>query len=252
MEKEHEKSKLKFGLIGRNIDYSFSRSYFSEKFETLHLPYSYVNFDIADIRLFSDIINEDDKISGLNVTIPYKEQVIPYLDSLDKTAQEIGAVNTIKIYPTGKTEGFNTDFYGFQKSIEPYISASHKKALILGSGGASKAIAYALKQLNITFDYVSRKQSDGVEFQYSDLTENKINEHQIIINCTPVGTFPNVDACPDIPYDALNKNHLLFDLIYNPTETTFLKKGREQGALTCNGSKMLVYQAEKAWEIWGK
>lgn len=252
MHKEPEKSMSKFGLIGKNIAYSFSKAHFAAKFENEDLPYSYENFDIDNISKFNEILKQNDPISGLNVTIPYKEQIIPYLDVLNKTASKIGAVNTIKFHSSGKTEGFNTDYYGFKKSIEPYLKSHHKKALILGTGGASKAIAYALKKLKIRFDYVSRSAHPDVKYLYTDLTEDIIKKHQVIINCTPIGTHPNVNECPDIPYDGITKEHLLYDLIYNPIQTKFLMCGELLGATTCNGSKMLEYQAEKAWDIWTK
>ncbi|HUH27051.1 shikimate dehydrogenase [Gelidibacter sp.] len=242
----------KFGLIGKNIAYSFSRTHFSDKFDNEELPYSYVNFDIETISRFPEILKENNDILGLNVTIPYKEQVIPYLDGLHKTAADIGAVNTIKFYPSGKIKGFNTDYYGFMKSIKPLLKPHHTHALILGTGGASKAIAYALKKLHLSFDYVSRNAHSNVKYLYSNLTEEDVKNHQVIINCTPIGTYPNVNECPDIPYDGITKEHLLFDLIYNPILTKFLICGEIQGATICNGSKMLEYQAEKAWEIWTK
>ena len=186
------------------------------------------------------------------MTIPYKELVIPYLDDLHKTATEIGAVNTIKFYPSGKTKGFNTDYYGFMKSIKPFLKPSHTHALILGTGGASKAVAYALKKLNLSFDFVSRSANSNTKFLYENLTEDDIAKYQVIINCTPIGTHPNVNECPNIPYDGITKQHLLFDLIYNPILTKFLICGEIQGATICNGSKMLEYQAEKAWDIWSK
>ncbi|MBJ7879336.1 shikimate dehydrogenase [Gelidibacter salicanalis] len=241
----------RFGLVGKNIEYSFSKAHFTTKFENEQLPYSYENFDIDTILKFPEILEQGD-LMGLNVTIPYKEQVIPYLDSLHETASEIGAVNTIKIYASGKTKGFNTDYYGFTESIQPLLKPHHVKALILGTGGASKAIAYALKKLEISFEYVSRSPNAKAKFLYTDLTEAIIRDHKIIINCTPVGTHPNVNQCPDIPYDAITKVHLLYDLIYNPIQTKFLICGEIKGATICNGSKMLEYQAEKAWEIWSK
>ncbi len=242
----------KFGLVGKNIAYSFSKDHFSAKFDNEELPYSYVNFDIENISRFPEILKENDDIVGLNVTIPYKEQVIPYLDGLHKTAAEIGAVNTIKFYPSGKIKGFNTDYYGFMKSIKPLLKPHHTHALILGTGGASKAIAYALKKLNLSFDFVSRNADSKAKFLYANLTEENVKNHQVIINCTPIGTYPNVNECPDIPYDGITKEHLLFDLIYNPILTKFLMCGEIQGATVCNGSKMLEYQAEKAWDIWTK
>ncbi len=242
----------KFGLIGKNIDYSFSKAHFTTKFISEKLPYSYENFDIKDISQFPEILKQNTNILGLNVTIPYKEQIIPFLDGLSRTASKIGAVNTIKFHPSGKSEGFNTDYYGFKKSLEAYLKPHHKKALILGTGGASKAIAYALKKLNIRFEYVSRSANPKAKYLYNDLTEEIIKNHQVIINCTPIGTHPNINECPDIPYDGITKEHLLYDLIYNPIQTKFLMCGELLGATICNGSKMLEYQAEKAWEIWSK
>lgn len=242
----------KFGLVGKNIDYSFSRTHFSTKFDKEELPYSYVNFDIENISKFPDIIKSNPDLLGLNVTIPYKEQVIPFLDDLHETAAEIGAVNTIKFYDSGKLKGFNTDYYGFMKSIKPFLKPHHTHALILGTGGASKAVAYALKTLHISVDYVSRSVNNKAKYVYSNLTEEVIGAHHVIINSTPIGTHPNVNECPDIPYDGITKDHLLFDLIYNPVLTKFLICGELQGATICNGSKMLEYQAEKAWEIWSQ
>ena len=242
----------KFGLIGKNIDYSFSRSYFAKKFNEEGLDHSYDNFDINEIEAFADIINNTSNLKGLNVTIPYKEEVIPFLSKLNKTAKKIGAVNTIKITKKGKLIGYNTDYYGFKKSIEPFLKSHHKNALILGTGGASKAIAYALKKLGIDYNYVSRTLSEKATFSYNTLTDNDIKTHTVIINCTPLGTHPNTNVCPDIPYDALTKDHLLFDLIYNPEETKFLAVGKAKGAEICNGYRMLELQAEKAWSIWNK
>ncbi len=242
----------KFGLIGKHIDYSFSRGYFSEKFKNEGLQHTYQNFDIDNIELFPSIIKNTSNLKGLNVTIPYKEAVIPYLDKLHKTAKKIGAVNTIKITKNGNLKGYNTDYYGFYKSIKPLLKPHHKKALILGTGGASKAIAYALERLGIPFEYVSRTKSDTVKYTYDSISEVIVSTYQIIINCTPLGTHPNINICPNIPYDGINSSHLLFDLIYNPEETKFLFTGKLKGASTHNGAKMLELQAEKAWAIWNK
>lgn len=240
-----------FGLVGKNISYSFSQKHFTEKFSKEKLQNcSYINFDIKAITDFPEIFKSSSQIKGLNVTIPYKESVFPYLDKINSKAKRIGAVNTIRITKKGKLKGYNTDEYGFRKAVLPYLEKHHKKALILGTGGASKAIAFTLKKLHIPYQFVSRN-TDGI-YNYNSLTSSVIAEHQIIINCTPLGTFPNTAHCPDIPYHAITKKHLLFDLIYNPEETTFLKKGREQGAVITNGLKMLELQAEKAWEIWNK
>ena len=242
----------KFGLIGKNIDYSFSRSYFAKKFASEGLEHTYENFDIESIEEFPNIIRVSKDLRGLNVTIPYKEEVIPYLSKLNKTAKRIGAVNTIKITKKGKLIGYNTDFYGFKKAIEPYLKPHHKKALILGTGGASKAVAYAFKKLQIEFSYVSRTISKRADFSYQTLTKEDLNSYTIIVNCTPLGTYPNTSSCPDIPYEAITAQHLLFDLIYNPEESKFLSLGKSKGAVISNGYRMLELQAEKAWRIWNK
>jgi shikimate dehydrogenase len=244
-------AKHQFGLVGKNISYSFSKGYFGDKFEKLNLEdYSYDNLDFQNIEDFPEFIKQNPTISGLNVTIPYKEAIIPFLDKLSKRATEIGAVNTIKITKSGKLKGFNTDYIGFQKSIEPLLNVNHKKALILGTGGASKAVAYALKQLEIPYLFVSRNDI-GDAIGYNQINKKTFEEFQIIINCTPVGTFPNTNTFPEIPYKYFTSNHLAFDLIYNPAETLFLKKAKEQGAIVKNGLEMLTLQAEKSWDIWG-
>ena len=233
-----------YGLIGKNISYSFSRNYFNNKFKDENILNSqYVNFDIDNLSELNNIFNMNNY--GFNVTIPYKEAIISYLDSLDFHAEQIGAVNTIKI-ENEKKIGFNTDWIGFKKSLEPLLKPHHKKALILGIGGASKAVIYALKQLQIQTLIVSR----NGETTYEDLSQKIIQNHTIIINCTPVGTFPDTDSAPEIPYQFITKNHLIYDLIYNPAETLFLKKCKENGAVTKNGLEMLEIQAEESWEIW--
>jgi shikimate dehydrogenase len=244
-------AKHQFGLVGKNIDYSFSKGYFTDKFQQRNLlDYNYSNIDIQNIEEFPKYIKQNSSFSGLNVTIPYKETIIPYLDKLSKRAAEIGAVNTIKITKSGKLKGFNTDYLGFKKSLEPLLNQYHQKALILGTGGASKAVAYALKKLKIPYLYVSRT-ADGEAISYNQITKNTFIEFQIIVNCSPVGTSPNSNLCPEIPYDFFTTNHIAFDLIYNPAETLFLKKAKEQGAVIKNGLEMLTLQAEKSWEIWG-
>jgi len=240
----------KFGLIGKNIDYSFSKSYFTNKFLNEDLPHTYQNFDIESIEEFLNIIKQNKNLKGLNVTIPYKESIIPYLTDINETAKEIGAVNTIKFKDNGELIGYNTDYYGFKKSIEPYLKPNHKKALILGTGGASKAIAFALEKLGIKYNYVSRKYLNSVKYNYQTISEDIISKHHIIINCTPLGTYPQTNSCPPIPYDGITSSHLLFDLIYNPEETKFLTIGKLKGAKICNGLEMLKFQADKAWEIW--
>ena len=244
-----EEAQVNFGLVGRNISYSFSRGYFKKKFNDLGLTkHSYENFDLQEITEFPAIFKSDTNIKGLNVTIPYKEEVIPYLDRLDASADKIGAVNTIKVDANGLT-GYNTDAVGFQKSLEPLLKKHHQKALILGTGGASKAIAFVLEKLDIDFSFVSRS-GKNKGFTYEQLDENIIREHTLIINCSPVGTFPNIEEKPDLPYQGISDSHILYDLIYNPEETAFLKEGKKRGAMVSNGLRMLELQAEKAWEIW--
>lgn len=241
----------KFGLIGRNISYSFSKSYFLEKFANENInDASYENFDIQHISNVEATLKHTKNLKGLNVTIPYKETIIPYLNRLNKEAKQIGAVNTIKITKTGQLTGYNTDFYGFKKSLEPLLKSHHKKALILGTGGASKAVAYALDLLDISYEFVSRQANKQSKYTYNCLTDAIISSYQIIINCTPLGTYPNVNDCPDIPYNGISSQHILYDLIYNPTKTKFLKQGEYMGATISNGLRMLELQAEKAWQIW--
>ncbi|MBT8177839.1 MAG: shikimate dehydrogenase [Eudoraea sp.] len=241
--------KRNFGLIGRNIHYSFSRGYFREKFRRLGLQgHDYSNYDLADIAEFPALTRENPDLSGLNVTIPYKEAVIPYLEALDPVATAIGAVNTIKFTPEGLI-GFNTDAYGFQQALLPLLKPNHIQALILGTGGASKAVAYVLRKQEISYCYVSRK-PQGDQLAYQDLTPSIMKEYTLLINCTPLGTWPDVDAKPAVPYDLMSPKHLLFDLIYNPEKTAFLSEGEKRGTVISNGLKMLESQAEKAWEIW--
>ncbi len=240
--------KKKYGLLGRDIGYSFSRGYFTDKFEKENLELEYHNFDLKKIEDIKEVISNP-IVKGLNVTIPYKEEVIPYMDDLDTVANEIGAVNTIKFEKNGTLKGYNSDYYGFTESLKPLLNDSIKKALILGTGGASKAIAYALNQLQITYSFVSRNPKAD-QIHYADLDEHMIKSNTLIINCTPLGTFPNIQDAPNIPYEYITPNHVLYDLIYNPDETSFLRKGKEKGATICNGLRMLELQAEKSWEIW--
>ena len=243
-----EKKENRYGLLGKDISYSFSQGHFTQKFKELKLhDHSYENFDLPDISNFKTLLDQN-TLRGLNVTIPYKEQVIPFLTELDDTAKQIGAVNTIKITENG-LKGFNTDFYGFQKSIEPYLKKHHTIALILVTVGASKAISFVLKELGISYSYVSRTKKDN-HFVYQELDKETIETHTFIVNCTPLGTFPNIEEKPSIPYQFLSKRHFLFDLIYNPEKTAFLKEGEKREASICNGLKMLQLQAEKAWRIW--
>lgn len=239
----------KLGLLGKNIDYSFSRSYFSEKFKRENLDFSYTNFDIDSLEKLKSVVSNKNLI-GFNVTIPFKEEIIDHLDAINDEAKTIGAVNTVVINSLGELIGFNTDCWGFGESLRPHLKANHKKALILGTGGAAKAIAYVLTQFGINYRYVSRKQSDEVLINYSELDNSIIESHTLIINCTPLGTYPNIDYAPEIPYRFITKDHILFDLIYNPEKTLFLKQGEDKGATTINGYEMLVLQAERAFQIW--
>ncbi len=243
--------KNRFGLIGRNISYSFSQGYFTKKFEKLDLQgYSYENFDLRDIGEFPEIITNENDIKGLNVTIPYKEAIIPYLDILSKKAKKIGAVNTIKFTKKG-LKGYNTDIYGFKKSITPFLKKHHTRALILGTGGASKAVAFVFDEIDIAYTFVSRN-ADSRQVSYGDLDQKILKDFTVLVNCTPLGTHPNIDDRPNIPYQYLSKKHLLFDLIYNPVKSAFLKEGEKQGAAISNGLRMLELQADKAWKIWNR
>jgi shikimate dehydrogenase len=248
---EKTESKIRFGLIGKNIDYSFSKVYFTKKFKALKLDhYTYENFDFQEISELENVLKNNQNIKGFNVTIPYKEAIIPYVSAMDAIAKEIGAINTIKITTEG-IKGYNTDYYGFQKTMEPLLENHHKFALILGTGGASKAVAYVFKILGISYKFVSRK-AENDQFSYSDLNQKILEKYTIIVNCTPLGTYPNMERKPEIPYQYISPKHLLFDLIYNPEKTTFLLAGEAQGAQIKNGETMLEQQAEKAWEIWNE
>ncbi|WP_338645371.1 shikimate dehydrogenase [Flavobacterium sp. KS-LB2] len=242
----------RFGLLGRNISYSFSKGYFTDKFNNENFAgCTYENFDISEITAFPEVIKNTLDLKGLNVTIPYKETVIPFLNKLSKKATIIGAVNTIKITKKGKLKGYNTDYYGFKKSLQPLLQAHHKKALILGTGGASKGVAFALDELDIPYTFVSREaKENGID--YDRINATTFDNYQIIINATPVGTSPNVEAFPLLPYEFFTDKHIAYDLIYNPAETQFLKKAKQQGAQIKNGLDMLIFQAEKAWKIWNK
>lgn len=244
----------KYGLIGYPLKHSFSIVYFNEKFRAENIDAEYVNFEIPRIEEFMEVIDENPDLCGLNVTIPYKEQVIPYLDELDKDTAKIGAVNVIKIIrqPKGKVKlvGYNSDIIGFTRSIEPLLRPVHTHALVLGTGGASKAIYRGLENLGIKSTFVSRTKKNDEILTYQELTPEVMQQYKVIVNCTPVGMYPKVDDCPDIPYDLLTPEHLLYDLLYNPDETLFMKKGRTQGATVKNGLEMLLLQAFAAWEIW--
>ena len=245
----------KYGLIGFPLTHSFSKRYFTEKFETENIDSTYDNFEIDNISKFPDIIKNNPDIIGLNVTIPYKEQVIPFLNELNDSAREVGAVNTIKIIRTKSgvhLKGFNTDTYGFENSLKPLLKEHHKKALILGTGGASKALKYVLNKLGIGYISASIEELKENEIRYEDIDEKMINERLLIINATPLGTYPKVDTCPNIPYEFITDKHLLFDLVYNPELTVFLKNGLERGAAIKNGYEMLLLQAIRAYEIWNE
>lgn len=244
--------KVKFGLVGKNIQYSFSKMYFEEKFKTEGwTDHIYDNYDLDDISELKAILLQNPTIKGLNVTTPYKVDVIPILDKMSKKALEIGAVNTIRISKKGKLKGYNTDWIGFTKSISPLLMPHHQNALILGTGGASKAIAFALKKLGVKSKFVSREKSKNT-LSYDDLDEAAFAKFTIVVNCSPVGTFPNSHESPHIPYQFFTDKHIAYDLIYNPEETTFLSNAKKNGATIKNGYSMLVFQAEEAWTIWNK
>jgi len=236
------------GLIGFPLSHSFSKKYFSEKFEKEGITgCQYELFPLETIKELPGLLAKNPSIVGLNVTIPYKEAVLPYLDEVDESAA-FGAVNTIKI-ENGKLRGFNTDVYGFEESLKPLLKTHHKGALVLGTGGAAKAVVSVLERLGIAHMYVSRTPHEG-QFSYKDINKNILEKHQIIVNTTPLGMYPKAERCPDLPYEQLSDKHLLYDLVYNPDVTTFLKNGKKQGAIGKNGLEMLYLQAERAWEIW--
>ncbi|OSZ82213.1 shikimate dehydrogenase [Chitinophagaceae bacterium IBVUCB1] len=235
-----------YGLIGYPLSHSFSPPYFAKKFAEQGIDADYKAYPLASIEELTALLNNNPSLQGLNVTIPYKQEVIPYLDAIDDAAKAIGAVNCITI-KDGILAGYNTDWIGFTDSIHPLLQPDHTHALVLGSGGSSKAVVYALKQLGIQYNIVSR---NGGNYQYSQLTESIIQAHTIIINTTPLGMYPHTDNAPDIPYQFLTTSHLLYDLVYNPAETVFMQKGILAGATVKNGYEMLVLQAEASWRIW--
>jgi shikimate dehydrogenase len=241
-----------FGLIGFPLSHSFSKLFFAEKFERESIQDTeYELFPLPDINRLHELL-KNEQLAGLNVTIPYKVAVLPFIDELDAAAAEIGAVNCLKIDKiSGKQfiKGFNTDAYGFESSLKPLLHAHHQKALILGDGGAASAVKYVLKKLGIGFLSVLRNPKIG-SIQYNQVDEALLKSHTVIINTTPLGTFPNVGECPQIPYEFLNAKHLAFDLVYNPEETLFLKLVKEKGGTAKNGLEMLQLQAERSWEIW--
>ena len=243
----------KYGLIGFPLTHSFSKRFFTEKFETEKTDSAFENFEINNISKFTEIIINNPELVGLNVTIPYKEQVIPFLDELNDSSREIGAVNTVKITRSGNRfhlKGFNTDVFGFETSLKPLLKDHHKKALILGTGGASKALKYVLGKLGIKFISASIEELKENEIRYEAIDEKIMSERLLIINATPLGTYPKVETFPNIPYQFITNKHLLFDLVYNPEVTQFMAKGLEKGATVKNGYEMLLNQALKSYEIW--
>lgn len=242
----------KYGLIGYPLGHSFSKSYFNEKFENEGINAEYINFEIPTLDSLPEILASNPELKGLNVTIPYKEKVISYLDSISPEARAIGAVNVIRVDHKGNDtylKGFNSDVIGFTKSIEPLLERFHKKALILGTGGASKAINFGLKSLGLETVFVSRFERPGT-IQYSQITPDIIQEYNVIVNCTPCGMYPHIDECPQLPYEAMTSKNILYDLLYNPDETLFIEKGAQHGATVKNGLEMLLLQAFASWEFW--
>ena len=244
--KDQKENKI-YGLIGKNINYSFSKNFFNNKFENEKINAVYINFDIKKIEEFKTIVTENN-ISGLNITIPYKESIINQLDYVDPTAKEIGAVNTIK-FQNNILSGYNTDYLGFYTSIKNIVN-SNTKALILGTGGASKAIAYTLKILKIKYLFVSRSKKNKNYINYNEISKEIINKHNLIINCTPLGTFPEINQIPQIPISLITNRNIVYDLIYNPSKSLLLKKSEENGATIINGYQMLENQAMESWKIW--
>ncbi|MDG1573218.1 shikimate dehydrogenase [Robiginitalea sp. M366] len=239
----------RFGLVGRNIGYSFSRGYFARKFEAMGLTdCQYENFDLQDLSGFAALLANTPDLCGLNVTIPYKQEVIPFLDALDPVAEAIGAVNTIR-FKDGQAIGHNTDAAGFRESLKPLLRPEDRKALVLGTGGASRAVSYVLAELGLEATLVSRNPETG-QLGYAELDARALESFQVLVNCTPLGTHPATDRCPPLPYDALGPSHLLYDLIYNPPLTTFLRHGQQAGCRFKNGLEMLEIQAERAWDLW--
>ena len=242
----------KYGLIGYPLGHSFSISYFNQKFTDEGTDAVYENFEIPNIDLLAEVLDSNPELKGLNVTIPYKQKVIPFLDSIAPEARAIGAVNVIKVVHEGKNTklvGYNSDVIGFTKSIEPMLEKIHKKALILGTGGASKAIDYGLNSLGLDTVFVSRYERPDT-IQYKNITPDVIREYNVIVNCTPIGMYPKTEECPELPYEAMDNHTILYDLIYNPDETMFMKRGAQYGANVKNGLEMLLLQAFASWEFW--
>ncbi len=253
-----------FGLIGYPLGHSFSRKFFTEKFANEGIDAEYLNFEIPDATMLLDVVRDNPNLRGLNCTIPHKQAIIPLLDELSDEARRIGAVNVIRISRDEATltmpqsqqrgfylKGYNSDIIGFTDSIKPLLKPHHTKALVLGTGGASKAICVGLEKMGIEWRYVSRRPAEG-QFTYEDLTPAIIQEYSVIVNCSPVGMFPHVDECPALPYEAMSERNLLFDLVYNPLETLFMRRGAEHGATVKNGLEMLHLQALASWKFWNE
>ncbi len=240
------------GLIGYPLTHSFSQKYFTQKFEKeKNTDYVYQNFELPDIKQLPDLIKNTPRLTGLNVTIPYKEKVLSYIDEMSPEVKAVGAANTLFIHPASKRIiAYNTDIYGFKHSLIPYLKSWHRKAIILGTGGAAKAVAYTLQQLKIEYVMVSRQPKNNCQLSYNELTGDIVKKHLLVINTTPVGQYPAIKKNPSFPYDFITHKHLFYDLIYNPGETKFLYLARKKGATVCNGLKMLYLQAEKSWKIW--
>lgn len=240
----------KYGIIGNPLGHSFSKGFFTEKFAREGIDAEYLNFQISEIGKLTEVLRENPELRGINVTLPYKTEIIPFLDELSDEAREIGAVNVVQIR-NGHLKGFNSDIIGFTKSIQPLLKPHHQKALILGTGGASRAIRVGLTRLGLEWKYVSRTPHEGM-ITYEDITAETLREYEVIVNCSPVGMFPKVDGCPAIPYEFLTPDNLLYDLVYNPETTLFMKKGALQGAVVKNGLEMLHLQAIASWEFWNE
>ena len=243
----------KYGLIGYPLGHSFSISYFNQKFQDEGIDAVYENYEISSIDALDEVIGSNPELKGLNVTIPYKEKVMPYLDNVSPEARAIGAVNVIRVTHDGKDvhlKGYNSDVIGFTKSIEAMLDKKwHKRALILGTGGASKAVDYGLRNLGLETVFVSRFERPGT-IQYESITPEVVKDYNVIVNCTPVGMYPKTEVCPKLPYEAMDSHTILYDLIYNPDETLFMKRGAQYGAQTKNGLEMLLLQAFASWEFW--
>ena len=237
-----------YGLIGKTLGHSFSAAFFKDYFEKNNIEAKYSNFELKEIEEISSIFNQN--LSGLNVTFPYKESIIPFLDRLDESAAQIGAVNVIA-FENGEKVGYNTDAYGFAQSIKPFLTFEHERALIFGTGGASKAVAHVFKQIGLDVFYISRNgnEANGV-FRYEDINNHMLRSCRVLVNCTPVGTFPDVNACFELPFEHLTPAHLVIDLVYNPAQTELMKRAKAQGAAVMNGLSMLQHQALKSYEIW--